>query len=202
MTPILTPLILIPFMLATFATGAVAEPRIYTLDPGHSQVAFQFEHAGLSVTYGVFGGFEGEIRLDRDDLATASVSVSIAAERMFTGDAARDEVLLRSGQFFDLEAAPLISFVSTAVAITGPDTAVITGDLSINGVTIAVHLNAVLSGETESYPFPPYNGQPAIGFHASTVLSRSAFGLGLFTPFIADDINVDISIEALVMPQG
>ncbi|MBL4767010.1 MAG: polyisoprenoid-binding protein [Rhodobacteraceae bacterium] len=189
-------------LLTTFASAVLAEPQIYTLDPGHSQAAFQYEHAGFSVTYGMFGGFVGEIVIDRDDLAASSVSVSIAADQMYTGDVTRDEVLLRSGQFFDLGAAPLITFVSTSVLITGPKAALITGDLSLNGVTVSVVLDTVLMGETDAYPFPPFGGQPAVGFTASTVLSRSDFGLGLFTPFIVDEVKVDISIEAMILPQG
>ncbi|MFT5343567.1 MAG: polyisoprenoid-binding protein YceI [Paracoccaceae bacterium] len=194
-------IILSSTLLVIFAVAAKAEPQIYTLDPSHSQAAFQYEHAGLSVTYGVFGGFEGEILIDREDLAAASVSVAIAADRMLTGDVARDEVFLRSGQFFDLKAAPMITFVSTFVEITGGQTALITGDLNLNGVTVSVVLDAVLKGETDAYPFPPFGGQPAVGFTASTVLSRSDFGLGLFAPFIADEVKVDISIEAIALPE-
>lgn len=190
-------IIYVPFAL--FASAAYPEPRIYTLDPGHSQVAFHFEHAGFSITHGLFGGFEGTITIDREDLAAASVSVSIAAERLFTGDTARDDVLLRSGQFFDLNAAPMITFQSTSVELGSSDTALISGDLSINGVTVAVVLEAELIGDTESYPLPPWSGRPAVGFRAHTVLSRTAFNLGLFAPFIADEVEIEISVEAVAL---
>lgn len=191
---------LVTCVAGMFASMVQAEPRIYTLSPAHSQVVFHYDHAGFSRTFGLFGGVEGEIRIDRQDLANASVTVTIEAARMFTGDAARDEVLLHSGQFFDLGAAPMITFVSTSVTLTGGQGAKVFGDLSLNGVTVPIVLDAVLSTESEAYPFPPFAGQPAVGFNATVVLSRSAFGLGLFVPFIADEISVDISIEAVVLP--
>ena len=190
-------MIFVPFVL--LASAASAEPMIYTLDPGHSQVTFHFEHAGFSITHGMFGGFEGTITIDRDDLAASSVFVSIATDRLFTGDTARDDVLLRSGQFFDLDAAPMITFLSTSVALGGSNTAMISGDLNINGVTVPVVLETELMGQTESYPLPPWSGQPAVGFVAHTVLSRTAFNLGLFAPFIADEVVVEISVEAVVL---
>ena len=62
--------------LALAATGAVAAPEKYTLDPSHSQVVFSYNHFGFSTTYNIFSGFEGQIMFDQDDPAASSVEVA------------------------------------------------------------------------------------------------------------------------------
>ena len=192
---------LIPVGLVLLGQTALAEPRVYTLDPTHSQVVFSYSHAGFSTTYGLVSGFEGTLTLDRDDPSTAQVEVSIAADRVFTGDAGRDDVFLNSGMFFQLDAHPLARFVSTSVTVTSATTAQVTGDMTINGVTRPVTLEARFNGETEAYPFPPHAGKPAVGFDAEARLQRSAFNLGEFAPFVGDEVSLLISIEAVALGQ-
>lgn len=80
---------------------------------------------------------------------------------------------------------------------TGEDTANITGDLTLNGVTKSVVLNTVLNAQTAEYPFPPLKGKAAIGLDATATLIRSDYSLGMFAPFIPDKIPLTISIEAV-----
>ena len=61
--------LLLTAALAFSATAIFAAPDSYTVDPSHSQVAFSYNHAGYSTTYGLFSGFEGEIVFDQEDPA-------------------------------------------------------------------------------------------------------------------------------------
>ena len=63
--------------LALLATGALAAPETYELDPSHSQVVFTYNHLGFSTTTGMFAGFEGTIEFDAETPANSSVSVSM-----------------------------------------------------------------------------------------------------------------------------
>jgi polyisoprenoid-binding protein YceI len=92
-----------------------------------------------------------------------------------------------------------VTFVSTAVEVTGEKTAKITGDLTLNGVTKPVVLDAVLNNQTDAYPLPPFEGKPALGFSATTTLLRSDFNLGAFVPYISDAVPVQITFEAMKM---
>lgn len=76
--------------------------------------------------------------------------------------------------------------------VTGDSTAVITGDLTMNGVTKSVALDAKLN-KADTHPMA---GKPWLGFDATTTLKRSDFGVGAFTPAVSDEVNVIISIEA------
>ncbi|MGB7244130.1 MAG: YceI family protein, partial [Sulfitobacter sp.] len=71
------------------------------------------------------------------------------------------------------------------------------GDLSLNGVTKSVVLDAKLNGMTDAYPVPPFEGKPAVGFGATTTLVRSDFNLGMFAPYVSDEVELSISIEAM-----
>ncbi len=182
---------------APFATATAAAPVAYELNASHSQLMFTYDHAGFSTTYGMYSGFTGDIMYDAEDPAASSVSVTFPAESMITGWDDRTGHFLQSGDFFKLAEFPDVSFVSTSIEVTGDTTAIITGDLTLNGVTKSVALDAVLNAATAEYPFPPYQGKAAIGVDATTTLIRSDYNLGMFAPFIPEEVPVAISIEAV-----
>ena len=190
-------LILASVLAAPFATSVAAAPEAYILNDSHSQALFTFDHAGFSTTFGMYSGFGGDIMFDAGDVTNSSVSVTFPAETMITGWDARSGHFLQSGDFFKLDEFPDVTFVSTSIEQTGDDTANITGDLSLNGVTKSVVLEATLNTTVDEYPFPPYQGRKAMGVDASVTLIRSEFNLGLFAPFVSDEIPVMISIEAV-----
>jgi polyisoprenoid-binding protein YceI len=177
-------------LLAILAAPAAAA-ETYALDPSHSQAMFSYEHLGYSTTWGLFSGFEGQVVFDKDAPANSTVSVSIATEKLFTGWPERDTTFL-SADFFNAEKNPAVTFASTAIEVTGDATGKITGDLTINGITKSVVLDTTL---TRHEPHP-VEGKDWLGFTAETVLKRSDFGMGAFTPFIGDEVQVRISIEA------
>ncbi|QBF32289.1 YceI family protein [Thalassococcus sp. S3] len=178
--------------LATAATAAFAAPERYTLDASHSQVLFSYDHLGFSTTFGMFSGFEGEIMFDQEDPSNSSVNVSMPTMSMFTGWEER-EAHFMSGDFFGASEEDMITFTSTAIEVTGEDTAMITGDLTMNDVTQSVVLDATLN-KTGTHPMA---NQEWAGFDATTTLKRSDFNLGAFAPAVSDEVEVTISVEAM-----
>jgi polyisoprenoid-binding protein YceI len=177
---------------AAAATSAVAAPEKYMLDASHSQILFSYNHLGYSTTWGMFSGFEGEIMFDQEDPANSSVSVSMPLKSMWTGWEKRDAHLL-SPDFFNANDDSVVTFTSTGIEVTGDNTANITGDLSINGVTKSVVLDAKLNTSGEH----PMAKKPWAGFDATTTLLRSDFNAGNFAPFVSDEVQVQISVEAM-----
>ncbi|SDZ49233.1 Polyisoprenoid-binding protein YceI [Jannaschia faecimaris] len=173
------------------AAPAFAEPEVYVVDSSHAQTVFTYTHLGFSTTYGMFSGWEGEIQFDAENPANSSVEVSIPATSMFTGWEARDEHF-SSADFLDVASNDIVRFVSTGIEVTGDDTAEITGDLTLGGVTKEVVLDAKLN-QTGDHPQAQ---KPWIGFDATTTLLRSDFDAGAFAPFVSDEVEVMISIEA------
>ncbi len=184
-------------LLAATLSTSVAASEAFVLEPGHSQIVFTYDHAGFSTTYGMFSGFTGDIMFDAEDPAASSVSVTFPAETMITGFDARTGHFLQSGDFFKLDEFPDVTFVSTGIEVTGDNTANITGDLTLNGVTQSVVLDAKLNQQTDEYPFPPHQGKKAMGLDASVTLNRADYNLGMFAPFIPEEIPVQISVEAV-----
>ncbi len=179
------------FAAALVAAPALAEPVNYVLDQGHSQILFQVNHLGYSTTYGMFSGFDGQIVFDAEAPAASSVSVSFPVATMLTGWEARYQHFM-SPDFFDPAKDQTVTFTSTGIEVTGENTAKITGDLTLNGVTKSVVLDTVLNQAGEH----PMEKKAWLGFTATTTLVRSEFGLGAFTPYISDEVPLTINVEA------
>ncbi len=177
---------------ALAAVPAFAAPEAYVLDSSHSQIVFDYNHLGFSTGFGMFSGFEGKIQFDQAEPANSSVEVSFPVKTMLTGWQERFDHFM-SKDFFDATDDEMVTFKSTAIEVTGEKTAKITGDLTLNDVTKPVVLDAVLNQAGEH----PMVKKPWAGFSATTVLKRSDFNLGQFAPFISDEVNVKISIEAM-----
>ena len=179
-------------LAALLAVPAFAAPEKYVLDSSHSQIVFSYDHLGFSTGTGMFSGFAGEISFDAADPAASSVTVSFPVKSMLTGWQARFEHLM-SPDFFAATDDEMVTFTSTSVEVTGEKTAKITGDLTLNGVTKSVVLDAVLNQMGDH----PMEGKPWAGFSATTTLVRSDFGLGKFAPFVSDNVAVQMSVEAM-----
>ena len=178
--------------LALASTNIAMAAEKYVLDASHSQVVFSYNHLGFSTTYGMFSGFDGEIMFDRDDASKSSVSVSMPVMSMFAGWEQRTGHFM-SDDFFGAQDGAEISFTSTAIEVTGENTAKITGDLSMNDVTKSVVLDARMNAAGTH----PQAQKDWAGFDATTTLLRSDFNLGAFAPYVSDEVAVTISIEAM-----
>lgn len=174
------------------APSVAAAADDYVLDASHSQILFSYNHLAYSTTYGMFSGFEGTISFDQEDPAASSVNVSFPVRSMFTGWEARFDHFMNE-DFFGAGEDEMVTFVSTGIEVTGEDTALITGDLTLNEVTKSVVLDAKLNQVGQH----PMAEKPWAGFDATTTLLRSDFEVGAFAPFISDEVEVVISIEAM-----
>ena len=145
----------------------------WTLDPAHTQVEFGVKHMMFTTVRGQFSTFEGMVELDRESPEDSLVEVSIDAASIDTGVQDRDEHL-RSGDFFDAETYPKITFRSTSVSgeLTEDGALEVKGDLTIRDVTREVTLDARFEGTGTD----PWGGTRA-GFTATTKIDRRDFGL-------------------------
>ena len=175
---------------ALAAGAAAADPQPYTIDPSHSELVASWSHVGFSTTRGVIFDISGEMMFDEDDPANSSVSIEIPTSAIIVTPEFTEH-LLESGDFFQNAADSMITFTSTAIEVTGENTADITGDLTLNGVT-----NEVTLATTMLKNAPGPQGKPIAGFEATTTLDRTNFNLGAFTPFIPAEVDVVISLEA------
>ncbi|MEM7171096.1 MAG: YceI family protein [Pseudomonadota bacterium] len=169
-------------LFAAPALSAQAAETYYT-DQGHTEVIFGWSHAGVSMQSGEFTMANGVLELDKDNPENSKLTVTIDASSVSTGFGPLDEHL-KAADFLDVASYPEITFVSTAVKQTGDNTADVTGDLTIHGVTEPITLATTLTHQGE-HPLGSvidyYKGQ-WVAFHATGVIQdHQAFGVGGFS---------------------
>lgn len=185
----------VAFGVAAGAAGSASAADVYRLDPGHTDIVFRVSHFGFSDTIGRFNEAEGTITMDDADIGSSSIELSIDAASIDTNHAERD-AHLRSPDFFNVEEYPTITFESTAIEPTGDDTAEVTGDLTMHGVTRPVTFDVTLN-KVAAHPVPSYDGVMTAGFSARGSLQRSDFGIDTFVPAVGDEVEIILEIEAL-----
>lgn len=150
-----------------FTTGsAVAADYKIDKEGQHAFVNFRIQHLGYSWLYGTFRDFDGTFTFDEKNPAADKVSVTINTNSVDTNHAERDKHL-RSGipERGEISKA---TFTSTSVKKDG-DELDITGDLTLNGVTKPVTLEAKLLGQGKD----PWGGERA-GFEAAKSNSKTS----------------------------
>ncbi len=142
----------------------------YTIDPTHTRLGFSARHAMVTTVRGQFTDFTGTAHIDTANPAASKVVLTIKTASIDTGVADRDGHL-KSGDFFDAEANPEITFVSTRVERDGDDWT-ITGDLTMKGVAKPVTIEFESTGSARD-PF----GNLRVGFEGATSINRKDWGL-------------------------
>ncbi len=166
----------------------------FAIDPVHSTIGFKVKHLFSYVT-GRFDTVSGTIDVDPAKPENSSVEVKIETKSVNTANEKRDGHL-KSPDFFDVEKFPDMSFKSKKVTRTGEDTADVTGDFTLHGVTKEVTLKAKFLGKGKGM-----TGGLQTGWEAKTTIKRSDYGLtwnkvveGVSA--VGDEVQIDLQIEA------
>src|SRR5690606_25417990 len=127
---------------------------------------FYFTHVD-----GVFRSFDGTVVMSGDDFEDAQINATISVASVYTGIPARHEELMKPF-FFDAEQHPELLFESTSFEQVEDSTYVITGMLTIRGVTRPIELHAVRHHEHITR-----DGKQRVDFLATGRLNRFDYGL-------------------------
>ena len=173
--------------VAAFASPVLADS--YRIDPGHTQVTFTVKRFGFNHVIGAFDKVTGTFDLDEDNPENSGASVSIDTTSLYTGNPERD-VIVHSRFWLNTENYPTITFTSTAVEKTGEDTAKVSGNLTLLGVTRPVILDATL----HKIGTEPAVRKKAAGFTATARLLRSDYGLTTAVGPIGDGVLIRIEV--------
>lgn len=169
-------------------------PGTWAIDPVHSSVGFVVRHMMVSKVHALFEDFSGEITIDQDALLS-SVHAEVDMSSISTRNEDRDNDL-RGGNYLETDRYPVMTFISTAMSGAGTDY-IVTGDLTIKGVTRSVDLTLEFNGVRAGTPM----GTRA-GFSAYAEISRKDFGVSFDIPMdggavvVGDKIRVELEIEA------
>ena len=169
----------------------------YVIDPGHTRIGFVARHAMVTKVRGTFNDFEGSAVIDGTDFSKSTGQLTIQAASIDSRNEQRD-AHLRSNDFLAMEEYPQITFVSTGIRQTGPNSVELTGDLTIRGVTNSV----TIPFEFEGTATDPY-GNLRAGFEGSTVINRKDYGItwnaALETGgvLVSDKITLEFEVSAI-----
>lgn len=177
---------------ATASTDAVP----YAVDPVHSNVIFKIRHAGVSNFYGEFTAFTGEVRFDKGDFTTSSVSFEIDVDSVNTDNGKRDDHL-KGADFFNARQYPAATFESTSIADNGDGTYAMSGNLTLYGQTKPITATVTdLSTGT-------MRGTPVMGFEATFSIKRSEWGMTKYLPDnggedgpLGNTVKIIVAVEA------
>jgi polyisoprenoid-binding protein YceI len=170
--------------------------RTYKIDQAHSEVVFQIRHLVTKVR-GRFDEFEGSVQLNEERPELSSVEFTIKAASIDTNEKDRDNHL-RSGDFFDVEKFPNLTFRSKQIIKKSNESYDVIGDLAIHGVTKEIVLPVTHLGKAKD----PW-GMERDGFEAEITLNRKDYGLMWNAPLefggflVGDDVKASLSIQAV-----
>lgn len=170
----------------------------YTVDSAHTLVSWRVDHFGFNDYFGIFGDATGTLVIDPKNPAAAKVDITIPVSKVTTANPGLTSHLLKPAaeggkpDFFGANPADA-RFVSTSVAVDDDgDEAKITGNLTLNGVTRPVVLDAEFVGAGKMPA--QMGGKENVGFHAETTIKRSEFGIAFAIPMVSDAVELDISV--------
>jgi polyisoprenoid-binding protein YceI len=169
--------------------GAVAvPPGAWQIVPANTRVVFSVGHFPFGPFYGQFVGATGQLQFDPKNPAASRLEVKAPIAGVETRSADLTGAL-KGPDWFDSARYPFMTFRSTAITLTGPATADVTGDLTLHGVTRPV----VFQAKFTAAGINPLDKAWSTGFEVRGVIRRREFGVARFEPFIGDDVRIVIS---------
>ena len=171
---------------------------VYTNDPTHTSLIWRINHLGLSNYAARMNDVKITLDFNAEDFSQSSVTAVIDPQSVDTGYPGEEDFdakIADSEDFFNAGAFPAIEFTSKTITLTGAETATITGDLTMLGVTKEITLDAVYSGSVAEHFFAK---KPAIGFSAKGAINRTDFGLDYLSGRgLGDEVEIVITAEFL-----
>ena len=185
---------LLSAMAALFISNtAMAAPETYNIDTAHSFANFSIRHV-VAKTSGSFNDIKGTIKIDRENLANSSVDAKISMASISTGHAKRDDHI-KKPEYLDAAGFADITFVSSKIESSSPSAGVMTGKLTMHGVTKELSIPFTVLG----FGKDPWGGERS-GFEAHTTIKASDFGFTWMKKEAApvgDDIEITLLIEGV-----
>lgn len=184
-------LLLAVFPICGLVNPAAASETI-ALDKDHLVIRFEVAGPWSWRIEGRFNEAHGQLALDASELEKSSLKVVVRTASIDTGSAPRDNSL-RSTDFFDVARHPFMIFESTKVDIVDHNAGIISGDLSLLGVSRPIRLSFEVS--TPQPAGSPQAAVPLMNFRARGVLHRSEWGMTALIPVISDQVHLEIRAD-------
>ncbi|MEH6576148.1 MAG: YceI family protein [Amphritea sp.] len=182
---------------AVLAGTTLSTPALYAADyvidtkGAHASINFRVNHLGYSWVQGRFNKFDGHFSFDEANPSASSVMVNINTESVDTNHAERNKHL-RSDDFLDVAKFPTAKFESTAFNMNGDGTAVVTGNLTMHGVTKPVEIAVSKIGEGDD----PWGGYRS-GFSGTTEFKMKDFDISMNLGPASETVYMEFHVEGI-----
>src|SRR6266481_4438272 len=165
-------------------SASQAQAPVFEITPVESTMKFDVK-ASVAIV-GKFDKWDATLTFTSPELSTAVLDIKIQAASVDTGSGMKNGKL-KSKDFFDVEHSPLITFHSTKVTQTGPDTVEFEGDFTIRGVTKKEKLIFQVTGK----------GTGSGSINGVMAFDRKEYGMNSGIPFIkiADRVEVTVNLK-------
>ena len=176
------------FLLVSVVLPSVGRAQgapVFAITPAESSITFKVE-ASVAIQ-GTFDKWDATLTFTSPDVTTGVLDVKIQAATVDTGSGLKDGTL-KGKDFFDVDQNPLITFKSTKIVQTGPNTFEVDGDFTIRGVTKPEKLTLAVSGK----------GTGSGEINGTMAFDRKDYGMNSGIPFIriADRVEVTVALKA------
>jgi polyisoprenoid-binding protein YceI len=162
-------------------TRAQAAP-VFEITPVSSTVKFEVD-SSVAIK-GTFSKWNATLVFTSDELSTGVLEIKIQADSVDTGSGMKNGKL-KGKDFFNADQDPYITFKSTKVVQTGPDTFEVDGDFTIRGVTKQEKLALVITGA----------GTGSGTIKGTMAFDRKQYGMNSGIPFIKIADRVEVSVD-------
>lgn len=165
----------------------------YTLDKSHASLIFRVSHLGYSNYTGRFLNYDATLTFNPENPASMDFNGTVDPTSLTLDNPPAGFVAeLLGPTWFDTAKYPVMSFKTTSVTVTGPNTAELTGDFTMHGATKPLTLSVTFNG---GYAGNIYDPQARIGFSAHGTLKRSDYGLAYGIPAPGTNMGVSDEVE-------
>jgi len=178
------------FLLSLFTLTTFSQTWI--TDPNHSRLGFTITHLMISHVTGNFKQFEIKAVTTKADYSDAKVEVTAQISSINT-DVEQRDTHLKSADFFDAQKYPTLVFKSTSLKNVSGNEYLLTGNLTMHGITKSVVLNVTFEGKVTN----PQNKKDIAVFTIKGLIKRSDFGIGTKFPaaMVGDEVIMNASAE-------
>lgn len=172
---------------ALLLVGAAQPPTLgYHVDSAASAVAAKVSFLGIGSRTASFPAVSGAVRISPTAMDRIALDVAIDARQLKASDQLTTD-RLKSKNFFDVANHPTVSFSGKALAMTGPTTGQVKGELTARGVTKPVTLAVSFSAPPERA-----NGRESIGLTGTTTINRRDFGMTAYSLIVGKQVKITI----------
>jgi polyisoprenoid-binding protein YceI len=169
-------------VFCAFPSANRAQVPVYEVTPVESTIKFGVD-SSVPIK-GTFDKWNASMKFSSTDVRSGVLEIEIQADSVNTGSGLKDNKL-KSKDFFDVKDSPTITFKSTKVVQTGPNTFDLEGDFTIRGVTKTEKLTLTDNGK----------GTTSGSIDGTMAFDRKDYGMTSGIPFIKIANRVEVNVR-------